>query len=293
MACVRPFLLVVVASALAVASCGDGGGAPAAPDPPVTVTPTPPAPDGGAGGVTATSCPLGRGDVTASCGKRSPRLLVEIESAIDRLVKESPQLFNTLEEAGEQTGQYRVLDTERYLDGLVANLRSAGLCAERTLDRQRLAVKSANDFSEEWDVLSASRFIRRTSYAYQATCEPAAFPVEPVEHIAYVRTAFFSFECEPGIVPPPRPDGRLPLRCDGYVTATPKQRNDDDVPAWIHGPAVEWELREGEDVIKVDDDWRYSNPFNKVLRPTGVTGGFVLCATVLGKVGCLNGRVIP
>jgi hypothetical protein len=243
--------------------------------------------------VASSTCPIGKGDVTASCKKRSPRLLVEVEAAIDRLVAERPQLFDTREEAAEGTGQYRVLDPELYVDGLIANLRAAGLCAERTLDRQRLAVKSETDFSEEWDVLSSSRFIRRTSYAYQATCDPASFPVDPADHVAYVRTAFFSFECDPGVVPPRPPDGKLPLRCDGYVTATPKQRSGDDVPAWIHGPAVEWELRDGEDVVRVDPDWRYSNPFNKVLRTTGVTGGFVLCATVLGQTGCLNGRVIP
>ncbi|HXK10532.1 MAG TPA: hypothetical protein VMT70_12860 [Vicinamibacteria bacterium] len=236
---------------------------------------------------------MGKGDVTAACGRQSPKLLPDVEAAIDRLVKEKPQLFDLQEEAGAGTGQYRVLDAEGYADGLIADLRAAGLCAERTLDLQRLAVKDSNSFSEEWDLLSSSGFIRRTANAYRSTCDPASFPADPADYTAYVRTAFFSFECNPGVVPPPNPDGLLPLSCDGYVTATPKQRSGLDVPAWIHGPDIRWELREGDDVVNVDEDWRYGNAFNKVLRTKGRTGGFVLCATVLGKVGCLNGRVIP
>jgi hypothetical protein len=85
----------------------------------------------------------------------------------------------------------------------------------------------------------------------------------------------------------------LPLGCDGFVTATPKQGNGTDVPSWIHGSAIEWDLREGGDVVRVEPDPRFSNPFNKILRTTGRVDGFVLCATVLGNTGCLNGRTIP
>jgi hypothetical protein len=216
-----------------------------------------------------------------------------METAIDRLVRESPGLFNLQEEAGENTGQYRVLAAEEYLDGLVGSLRAAGLCAERTVDRERVVVKSSNAFSEEWDVLSSSAFVRRGRSSYRQTCAPAVFPVEPQDLIAYVRTAFFSFECNPGVVAPAPFDGQLRLGCDGFVTATPKQRDGNDVPAWIHGTEIAWELRDGESVVRVEPDPRFGNPFNKILRPTGTVGGFVLCATVLGKEGCLNGRTIP
>jgi hypothetical protein len=216
-----------------------------------------------------------------------------MEAAIDLLVRERPEIFNRQEEAGENTGQYRVLAASEYLDGLVANLRAAGLCAERTLDRERIVAKSTNSFSEEWDVLSSSGFIRRGRYSYVHTCTPAAFPFERQDVIAYVRTAFFSFECNPGVVAPHPREGRMPVGCDGFVTASPKQRNDDNVPAYVHGPDIEWELRDGDDVVRMEADPRFSNPFNKILRPTGVVGGFVLCATVLGKEGCLNGQTIP
>jgi hypothetical protein len=283
---------VAAAAALAASSCG-GGSSPAAP---VSATPAPdstPTPVGGGESATANTCPIGRGDPAASCAQGSPQLLAAVEAAIDRLVRERPELFDTREEAGENTGQYRVLAGDEYIDGLVANLRAAGLCAERTVDRERVVAKSTNAFSEEWDVLTSNGFIRRGRNAYRGTCEPAVFPVEPQDLIAYVRTAFFSFECNAGVVAPSPLEGKLPLGCDGFVTATPKLQNGTSVPASIHGTEIAWELRDGHDVVRVEPDPRFSNPFNKILRPTGLVGGFVLCATVLGKEGCLNGRTIP
>lgn len=292
MGSVRSVRLVLAGAVLlAVSSCG-GGSSPAPPTvPPVAVPDSSPT----AGGETASanSCPLGTGDPGAACSSRSPELTAAVEAAIDRLVRERPELFDLSEEAAPDTGQYRVRDKEGYLDGLVASLRAAGLCAERTLDRQRILAKSTNAFSEEWDVLTSRGFIWRGSYSYRQTCEPAVFPVAPEDLVAYVRTAFFAFECNAGVSAPPPPEGRMPLGCDGFVTATPKQRNGDDVPAWIHGTEVAWELREGAEVVKVEPDPRFSNPFNKILRPRGVEGSFVLCATVLGKEGCLRGRTIP
>jgi hypothetical protein len=46
-------------------------------------------------------------------------------------------------------------------------------------------------------------------------------------------------------------------------------------------------------VVTVDPDPWFGTPFNKVQSPKGPLSGFVLCATVLGKTGCLNGRTIP
>ena len=46
-------------------------------------------------------------------------------------------------------------------------------------------------------------------------------------------------------------------------------------------------------MVRVDPDSYFSNPFNRILRTSGRVDGFVLCATVLGKQGCLNGRTIP
>jgi len=282
---------LVALAALGAWSCGGASSplSPATPTPVPQPTPTPVAD----GGVSANSCPIGKGSVSASCQKLSPQLLPQVEAAIDRLVREHPETFNKEEEAGAGTAQYRVLAADAYLDGLVEDLRAAGLCAERTMDRERIVAKSTNAFSEEWDVLTSSSFIRRGRYSYVHTCTPASFPVDPADVIAYVRTVFFGFECSPGFVPPRQGERRIPVGCDGYVTATPWTQDGQKVPSWIHGPDVDWDLRKGTEVVRVDPDWRFGNPFNRVVRPTGVVGDFVLCATVLGKEGCLNGSTIP
>ena len=284
----------VAAAALAAASCGGGGANSAVPGTPTVVAPAPtPTPASGGEGASASSCPIGKGDPDAECSKASPQLLGAVDGAIDRLLRDRPELFNQQEESVAGTGQYRVLDKEAYVDGVIANLRAAGLCAGRSIDLERVQVKSTNAFSEDFDIWSSRGFIRRGGFAYRQTCTPAAFPVDAPDLIAYVRTAFFSFECNAGVVAPLPPEGKLPLGCDGFVTATPKQKNGTDVPSWVHGTEIEWEIREGQDVVWVEPDSHFSNPFNKILRTRGRVDGFVLCATVLGKQGCLNGRTIP
>ena len=233
MECVRRTSIagLLAAAALAAASCGGGGATPAVPGAPSAVAPHPaPTPASEGEGASANTCPIGKGDVDASCSKRSPQLLAAVDGAIDRLVRDRPELFNQQEESVAGSGQYRVLDQEAYVDGVLANLRGAGLCAGRSLDRERIQVKSTNAFSEDFDIGSSSRFIRRGGGAYRQTCTPAAFPIDAPDLIAYVRVSFFSFECNPGVVAPLPAEGKLPLGCDGFVTATPKQRDETDVP---------------------------------------------------------------
>jgi hypothetical protein len=283
-------MALAAVAALAAWSCGGGSSAvgPTSPTPLPQPTPTP---AGDGSGASASSCPIGKGSLTTSCQKGSPELLSQVESAIDRLVREHPEIFNLEEDAGG--GQYRVRDADAYLDGVVSNLRAVGLCAERTMDRERVVAKITNAFSEEWDVLASTNFVRRGRSSYVHTCAPASFPIDAADVIYYVRTVFFGFDCLPGVVPPDYRDKRIPVGCDGFVTATPRTKSDERIPSWIHGPNVDWELKTGDDVVRVDPDTRFGNPFNRIVRPTGVVGSFVLCATVLGKEGCLNGSTIP
>jgi hypothetical protein len=293
MECVRRTSIAgfLVAAALAAASCG--GTTPAVPSSPAIVAP-PPALTGSEGdGASASTCPIGKGNVDAVCSKSSPQLLAAVEAAIDRLVRDRPELFNLLEESVPGSGQYRILDQEAYVDGVLANLRGAGLCAGRSVDLERIQVKSTNAFSEDFDIGISSRFIRRGGGAYRQTCTPAAFPVDAPDLVAYVRVSFFHFECNPGVAAPLPAEGMLPLGCDGFVTATPKLKNRTNVPPLVHGTEIAWELRNGQEVVRLDPDTYFQNPFNKILRPSGRVDGFVLCATVLGKQGCLNGRTIP
>ena len=280
------------ACALAAAACGSGGSSPSPTMPPVAVAPTPtpePPPATPDVGVEASSCHLGPGTANASCSSRGSSHLHEVQGAIDRLIQRQPELFDLEDEAGEGSRQYRVRDREAYLDAIVAEIASAGFCAQRGFDRETIQVKDTNDLSEDFDVITSSSHIRRN--AYLATCRPAAFPVTAGDVIATLRVAFWDFDCDPGIVAPPLLARELPRGCDGSVTATPKDRDGADIPMSVHGPEIEWELRRGADVIEVLPDKRFPNPFNVVLRPKGPVDSFHLCATVQGVEGCLAGTV--
>jgi hypothetical protein len=103
-----------------------------------------------------------------------------VYAAQDLLVQQKPQIFDKTQEAGTGTGQYLVLDKEAYLNGLVSNLVAAGNCAQRDPDDymyERIQVKSANDFSENFDVLSSAGYMRHGGI-YRETCAPASFPVD-------------------------------------------------------------------------------------------------------------------
>jgi hypothetical protein len=160
-------------------SCG-GGGSPSTATPPTSVpqaTPTPPT--GGGGGVGASSCAIGNGNADTSCERSSSRLQSAVLLALDRLVKEQPQIFDKTQEAGIGTGQFLVRDKEAYLNGLVANLTAAGFCAQRDPDDftyERIQAKNENGFSETFDVMSSGGFAR-TNGIYKETCTPASFPV--------------------------------------------------------------------------------------------------------------------
>jgi hypothetical protein len=284
--------LALGALVLTAVSCGEGN-TPASPNPPPVVVAATPAPSPPPEEVVeASSCPLGPGTVETTCSTRGGSThLGDVQEAIDRIVQARPELFDRGEESPAGSGQYRVLDVDAYLDAVVGELQAAGLCAQRGYDGETVQVKSSNDLSEDFDVILSSGHIRLN--AHVISCQPAAFPVTPGQLIHKVRVAFWSFDCDPGIASPDKHAGLLPLGCDGSVTATPKDRDGLDVPPSIHGSAIEWELRRGDEVIKVLEDWRFPNPFNKVLRAKGPIDAFQLCATVEGVEGCLSGNTIP
>jgi hypothetical protein len=177
----RPTMIATAAVAAALSfSCG-GGGSPSSSTPATTLpaaTPTPPA----NGGTATASCTLGAGDPNAECDKTAGQLVEQVMAAIDLVVKQKPQLFDLKDEAAPTGfGNYKVLDHEGYLNGVVANLQAAGLCAQRDPDDynyQRIQVKRENGFSENYDVLTGASYIWHNGYSYRATCVPAAFPVD-------------------------------------------------------------------------------------------------------------------
>jgi hypothetical protein len=120
-----------------------------------------------------------------------------------------------------------------------------------------------------------------------ATPTPSATP-NPGS-IDSIRVAFFGFKCTEGQIVPHNGWGQLPKGCTGYLTATPKKKDNSDVPQKEHGPDIAWKLRAGEGIVQVLPP-TFPNDFNKDLLGLK-QGEFSLCATVKGVEGCLNGTV--
>ena len=162
-------------------SCG-GQDSPSTSTTPTTVAPVPtPTPVVGGGAVAAT-CSIGPGDPNAECRPRPrPSLISSVESAIDLLIEQKPQIFNLNDVYRGTTRGYMVLDREAYVNGLVAHLQSEGLCAENDPDDallQSIRVKNANAYSEDFDLLMSTGHMRRGKDMYRQTCVPSAFPVD-------------------------------------------------------------------------------------------------------------------
>ena len=120
---------------------------------------------------------------------------------------------------------------------------------------------------------------------------PTATPAPNRGPIDSIRVGFFGISCKNGKPTPRNGERRLPTGCTGYVTATPKDRNNIDVPANVHGPNIAWRLMWGNGTVEVKKP-TFASDFNKDLlglRP----GEFSLCAEVRGVEGCLHGFVIP
>jgi hypothetical protein len=172
----------------------------------------------------------------------------------------------------------------------VDELRTAGFCAE-TDESSVVSVKNSNDLSEDYNVLLPTDHVQRGRRVYQQTCIPASFPVEARDAIAYVRVAFYSVQCEDGIPAPRNGANELPFGCRGFVTATPKQRNNLDVPRHIVGNDITWWMEKGSDKVIVHD-YPDHNDFNKILVPQNA-GIYQLCASSHGVVGCQDAEVLP
>jgi hypothetical protein len=178
-----PTLAAAGMIAVLTLSCG-GGDSPSSPTRPTPVAPTPnPTPSAGAGsGFYDATCALGKGDPEASCERAHLGVLQnEVETAQETLVQQKPQIFDLNDEFPAGSGAYKIKDRQAYMEGLVANLRKMGLCAERDGDdalQETVRVKNTNDFSEDYDVILSSGHMHKGQGTYRQSCTPAAFPVE-------------------------------------------------------------------------------------------------------------------
>lgn len=275
----RPLHMALAVAAMGIGCSGSSVPltAPAIPVPTAVVTGPP----------VTLSCPLGT--LKSQCDAHQARtFLPDLDAALDRLIARRPDIFNLNKSTG--SGQYLIVKLKEYLDGIVAELGAAGLCAE-SFDMQTVKIKSGSEYSERYDVVTAYGFMRRDASAYVETCRPAIFPVEPADYIDRVRVGFYYYDCDGGRPWPPFDDFKLPMVCTGYVTATPKDQNFVSVPAAVHGSAIEWELLDGAGVVGIRPD-PTGETFNLLLEPIR-PGHIYLCATVLGKKGCMTADVVP
>jgi hypothetical protein len=182
------FALGAIATAVAALSCG-GDSNPAAPrtakataTSPATATSVPAANADAVPGLSGACYRLGPGSANATCGQGgSPQLVDEVETAIDWLVQNRPQLFDKTDVSAPGTNLYKVVDRDGYLDGVAQLLRMIGVCAQRDPQDpayERILAKTTNELSEAYDVLTSDGYIRRGSGSFVDLCRPASFPVE-------------------------------------------------------------------------------------------------------------------
>jgi hypothetical protein len=141
----------------------------AAPEPSPTPTPAPtPAPTPPPIGC---GLPRGAGDGT-SCPREAPTFQAALEAAIDKVIEEHPEYFDLRSQRG--TGLPRAVNPDAYVTAVIHNLRLAGLCAFN--DGEEVAVKKTNAFNDQFDILTADSFVRRS---YRTTCYPAWHAIPP------------------------------------------------------------------------------------------------------------------
>ncbi len=230
-------------------------------------------------GPAASGCRYGYGTLDTACSREAERFEAEINAAIDRVAEKHADYFDMANARGP--GEWKVLRPADYLAAVVGELPRA-FCGE-TDGVRIVSLRDSAELSESYDVLHPTDHVRRGRTAYQRTCRPPDFPVDPKEAIAYVRVHFYAIECEPGVTAPRNGENVLPIGCRGLTTATPKQRNNEDVPRHIVGGDVSWRLEQSGEIVDVHD--YPEEAFNKIAVPKNA-GRYTLCATSHGVEGC-------
>jgi hypothetical protein len=111
-------------------------------------------------------------NIVESCRLETPSFLDEVDQAINQLVQERPEIFDMNDQRGG--GGFRILSLGAYYVGVIDNLEAMGFCA--MFDGEEVAVKTTNDFNDQYDIELATGHIRRGQGSYTSTCRPAVFP---------------------------------------------------------------------------------------------------------------------
>ena len=130
--------------------------------PPPTGSPSPtPSPVSTATPTTA-SCTLAPMPEGSPCRAEAPSFQAQVEAAQAEVLRARPDLF----EGG------RVRSEDAYVQEVARVLRTRGLCAAQGGPKDEVAVKTTNDWNDQYDIVLGSG---ATWTSYQVTCRPSRF----------------------------------------------------------------------------------------------------------------------
>jgi len=108
------------------------------------------------------SCSLAPMPDGAPCRAESPAFLAQLETAQADVLRTRPDLFD----GG------RVRSEDAYVQEVARLLRTRGLCAAQGGPKDEIAIKSTNDWNDQYDIVLGSG---QPWTSYQVTCRPARF----------------------------------------------------------------------------------------------------------------------
>jgi hypothetical protein len=158
-------LVALLGSVILLATCdGSSPTGQSTPPPPTTTTTTTTLPAASQG----CGLPASR---RIDCVYDNSTFVPQINDAIARVQRERPELFDFSQRHDDVSVLVR--DVDRYHEEVVKAIRATGRCA--IFDGEEVAVKESNDFSDQYDIITAANFVRYGDGSYAATCRPARF----------------------------------------------------------------------------------------------------------------------
>jgi len=111
---------------------------------------------------TASSCTLTAMPAGSPCRAESASFQGQVEAAQAEVARTRPDLFDGT----------RVRSEDAYVQEVARILRGRGLCAAQGGPTDEVAVKTTNDWNDQYDIVLSSG---ETWTSYQVTCRPARF----------------------------------------------------------------------------------------------------------------------
>jgi len=108
------------------------------------------------------SCSLSPMPEGSPCREETPSFQAQVEAAQAEVLRTRPDLFD----AG------RVRSEDAYVQEVARVLRTRGLCATQGGPKDEVAVKSTNEWNDQYDIVLGSG---QPWTSYQVTCRPARF----------------------------------------------------------------------------------------------------------------------